>query len=145
MSEFHLNFLAADKDFYEGPCQGLTLPLSDGRIGIYAGHTDMIGAVIPGEAKLTLENAGDFEHDEEGNVIVVVGGGLVKVEGGSVTVLVDSVEFPSEIDENRARRAAENAKEELLQKQGMIEYRQTQAALSRAIARLNAKHHEHNK
>lgn len=142
MSEFHLDFLAADKDFYKGPCCGLVLPLSDGKIGIYAGHTNMIGAVVPGEAKLSIEECGSFERDEDGKVDVVVGGGLVKVEDGNVTVLVDSVEFPSEIDENRAKRAAQIAQEELLHKQSMFEYRQTQAALSRAMARLNAKHHK---
>ena len=54
-------------------------------------------------------------------------------------VLVDSAERPEEIDANRARHAADAAKEALLQKQGLHEYHTAQTTLARAIARLRVK------
>jgi hypothetical protein len=49
-----------------------------------------------------------------------------------------TLERPEEIDENRARRAAEEAKEAMLQQRSQQEYLQAQADLSRALSRLKA-------
>jgi F-type H+-transporting ATPase subunit epsilon len=65
--------------------------------------------------------------------------GLVKVENNEVLVLVDSAERPEDIDENRAKRAAAEAKEAMLQKRSIQEYQQAQANLARAINRLRIK------
>ena len=55
-------------------------------------------------------------------------------------VLVDSAERPEEIDTNRAKRAEAKAREALLQKQSIQEYKFTQATLARAINRLRVSH-----
>ncbi len=68
-----------------------------------------------------------------------VSSGLVKVENNEVLVLVDSAERPEDIDENRAKRAAAEAKEAMLQKRSIQEYQQAQANLARAINRLRIK------
>ncbi len=54
-------------------------------------------------------------------------------------VLVDSAERPEEIDANRAQRAAAEAKEAMLQKKTVQEYKMAQAHLARAINRLRVK------
>ena len=56
-----------------------------------------------------------------------------------VLVLVDAAERPEEIDKNRAERAAAAAKEALLQKRSIREYRLAEANLARAINRLRVK------
>ncbi len=111
----------------------------------------MMGAVVPGEVHFKTEayedylpkreeiNPDSIKNQTDGTVDVVVSSGLIKVENGEVTLLVDSAELPHEIDENRARRAADRAKEEMLQPKGIIEYRTAEGALSRALARLNSK------
>lgn len=156
MKEFPLKFLAADKDFYEGPCESLVVPLSDGELGIWADHMNMMGAIVPGEVHMTIKEYERYLPDKEiidpdeiknrvdGTVDVVVSSGLIKVENGEVTILVDSAELPHEIDENRAKKAADRAKEELLQNRGIIEYRTAEGALSRALARLNSKNRHFN-
>ena len=139
MKEFTLRFLASDKVFYEGQCESIIVPLLDGQFGAMADHTDMMGAIIPGEAILRIPPCERFEN--ETMVQVVVGRGLIKIENGNVLVLVDSAELPSEIDEKRAQEAARKAAEELLTKQSMKEYMIAQNELSRAMARLKYKHH----
>ena len=64
---------------------------------------------------------------------------MVKVEDNDVLVLVDSAERPEEIDTNRAERAVAEAKEAMLQKKTVQEYKMAQAHLARAINRLRVK------
>lgn len=52
---------------------------------------------------------------------------------------MDSAEHPEDIDTNRAKRAAAAAKEAMLQKKSIQEYRAAQADLARAISRLKIK------
>ena len=52
---------------------------------------------------------------------------------------MDTAERPEEIDTNRARRDADAAKEALLQKKSIQEYRAAQATLARAVSRLRVK------
>ena len=60
----------------------------------------------------------------------------MKVEDGDVLLLADSVERPEEIDASRARRAEARAREALLQRRSVQEYRGAQAHLARALNRL---------
>ena len=129
--EFHLRVLAADRPFYEGPCVSLTVPAVDGSMGILAGHSNTIAALIPGAMSVTLPS-GERRT-------AAVSGGLIKVENNEVLVLADSAERPDEIDANRAKRAADAAKEELLQKKSLQEYKSAQANLARALSRLRVK------
>lgn len=131
MKAFALTVLAAEKPFYEGECISLVLPTTDGQYGIQAGHNNMIAAIVPGELKLTVPS---------GEVILAaVSEGLVKVENGKVLLLVDTAEHPEEIDENRARRSAEQAKEAILQKKSIQDYYAAQTKMARAISRLRVK------
>ena len=49
MSTFQVYILAADCAFYEGPCESIVVPTMQGQYGILPHHSNMIGAVLPGE------------------------------------------------------------------------------------------------
>lgn len=136
MNKFSLRILATDKPFFEGECLSLVVPALAGQYGIQAGHCNYVTAIVPGELDLTYEKDG-----KEVRVRAAVSEGIVKVEQGNVLVLVDTVELPEEIDENRARRAAEAAREDLSHKQSIREYYAAQARLARAVNRLKIKKH----
>lgn len=131
MEAFQVHILAADHTFYEGPCESLVVPTVDGEAGILAHHCNIIAAVVPGELRCRTPEGEEYR--------AAVSEGLVKVEGGDVLVLVDSAERPEEIDTNRARRAADRAREEMIQKRSIQEYRMAQANLARALNRLRVK------
>ena len=80
-----------------------------------------------------------YKIPEQPVQIAAVSAGLVKIENNHVLILVDSAERPEDIDANRAQRAADQAREELLQKKSIQEYRTAQAQLARAISRLRVK------
>lgn len=128
MNSFQVYILAAGNAFYEGPCESLKVPVAGGSYGILAGHSNMIGAIVPGVLSYRIPGEDDS--------YAAVSEGMVKVEGNEVLVLVDTAERPEDIDINRAERAAAEAREELLRKQGMREYRSAQANLARAVNRL---------
>lgn len=131
MSSFQVFILAADNVLYEGPCESLIVPTLEGQYGILANHSNMISAVVPGE--LSYRVPGETEQ------FAAVSAGLVKVENNEVLVLVDTAERPEDIDANRAKRAADEAKEAILQKRSIQEYRSAQANFAREINRLEVK------
>ena len=133
MDTFQVHILAADRIFYEGPCVSLTIPVSDGERGIQAHHENMIAAVQPGTLR--------WQPPEQEVQLAAVSPGMVKVEHNDVLVLVDSAERPEEIDEARARREADEAREALLQKKSRQEHQLAQSTLARALNRLRVKSH----
>ena len=135
MTPFHARILASDTSFFDGSCEFMTVPCTDGAMGILAHHSNMIAAVVPGELR--------FQPADEPLRTAAVSSGLVKIEDGEVLLLVDTAERPEDIDANRARRAADAAKEELLQKHSIQEYGRAQTNLARAISRLRVKERWH--
>ncbi|MGN0478271.1 MAG: ATP synthase F1 subunit epsilon [Hominenteromicrobium sp.] len=131
MNTFQVHIYEADSPFYEGPCESLIVPTTEGQYGILAHHSNMIAAIVPGELQYRLPG-GEMKT-------AAVSAGMVKAEDNDVLVLVDSAERPEEIDAKRAQRAADRAKEALLQKRSVQEYRTAQANLARAINRLRVK------
>lgn len=135
MNTFKLTVLSAEKPFYEGDCYYLAFPSVDGEFGIQANHSNMIAAIVPGTLRVTVP--GEEEQ------IAAISDGIIKVENNTVLILVDTIERYEEIDENRALRAMEEAKEAILQKKSIKEYYDAQARMTRALGRLKTKHYKH--
>ena len=132
MSAFHARILASDALFFDGDCEFMVVPCTDGAMGILSHHSNMIAAVVPGELR--------FQPVGGPLRTAAVSAGLVKVEAGEVMLLVSTAERPEDIDANRARRAADEAKEAILQHRSIQEYKMAQADLARAVSRLRVKH-----
>ncbi len=134
-AEFHLEVLASDRVFYAGPCENVTIPALDGELGILAGHSELVTAIDPGLVRFQVPG-------EPEQRVGAVGAGFAHVNRDRVWILVETAERPEEIDENRARRAYEEAQEELRQRKSMQEYQMTQRNLARAMNRLKVKRGE---
>ena len=125
---FQLHILESDGTFYEGECESLIIPTTEGQYGILAHHRNMIGALLPGV--ITYKIPGKEKE------VASVSEGIVKIEDNDVLIMVNTAEHPDEIDINAAKRLADEAKEAMLQKKSMREYRTAQATLAKAIGRL---------
>lgn len=130
MNTFDLKILASDKVVYEGKCVKMTIPAFDGEKGILANHENILMATDVGMTRFTKEDG------EEINLFT--GLGFIQVLNNEVVFLVQTSELPEEIDANRAKEAKERAEEALRQKKSIIEYHNSKASLSRAMARLKA-------
>ena len=127
MNSFILNITASSGEFYQGSCESMVLPVTDGVYGVQAGHSPVLVAIHRGMLKFTV----DGETRE-----ILVGDGIAEVTPTFVLLLVDSAERPEDIDKNRAEAARIRGEERLQHKQSMHEYYQTKIALDRAMQRL---------
>ena len=131
MNEFQCIIAYSDKIFYDGPCLSLVVPAWDGEYAFMAKHQECVAAVSIGTLRV---------KKPDGSVVLgVCGLGLVCFEKNRAVVLVDTIERPEDIDEVQARRAKEQAEEELKEAKSQQEYNASQAALARAIYRLSAR------
>jgi F-type H+-transporting ATPase subunit epsilon len=87
----------------EGEVEAVMLRTDVGEATFLAGHTPLIGAIVPGLVRF---------QDEDGTVKrVAVHGGFVHVKHEGVTVLAPVAELAEDIDVDRARRALEAAEQ----------------------------------
>lgn len=128
MKTFSLKVLASDRVFYDDRCKMVILPAQDGQLGVLANHDDMVVALDIGEMRIQKEN--------ETWETALIGKGVMQDINNRMVILTEFAEHPEEIDEKRAMEAQRRAEEQLRQKQSILEYHHSKAALSRALARL---------
>ena len=141
---FKLQIMASDHTVYDGDAVSVSLPTTEGSVGILADHSNVIMAVVPGTIEYVPVGEAAAEMGLSGRQSVVVSDGLLKVEGGEVMILVDTAERPEDIDEARAIRAEEKAREELKRVSNNRDHAMVEAELSRALSRIKASKHKHN-
>ena len=131
MSLFHLEILTPTRVFFIGDCRSLVIPISDGMMGIRAGHAPITSSVTFGEAYYILP---------DGNKIVFsISGGILDVRKDAVHLLCESALLPEEIDEEATRIAEENARLELEKEQSHTDYLMSKLLLNNAINNLKVK------
>ena len=129
VTSFNARIYEADSPFYEGKLTSLIIPTKDGQYGIKARHRNLVVAIVPGVIKYRIP----FDDKQ---YVASVSEGMVRIEDGDVLVLVNTAERPEEIDEERSRIRAEEAREIMLQKRSLKEYYSAEATLRRAMVRL---------
>ena len=100
-----------------------------GEFGILANHVPFLTPLQPGELRYRRDNQLEY---------MIVTGGFAEVSNNKVTILAEAAEKAREIDLDRARRAKERAEKRLAQaKSEAVDYTRAEAALKRALLRLN--------
>lgn len=128
MNNFYLHILAAQRSFYEGECQSLVVPITDGLYGIQANHKNMVAAIVPGFLEFTLP--------DQKRMKAKVSQGILIVADNDVRLLVDTVETEDEVEINRLQRAVDEAKEIELQKKSVQEFKSATIWIARENSRL---------
>jgi F-type H+-transporting ATPase subunit epsilon len=103
-------------------------PGIQGYFGVLPGHAPFLTTLGIGELMYRI---GRDEHH------LAVSGGFAEVRNDKVIVLADTAERPHEIDRARAERARERAERRLAGRANEeVDYARAQAALARALIRL---------
>jgi len=118
----------AEREVYRGECSFLVAPGTAGELGIMPKHAPLIAQLCAGELRIT--KSAD-EVDE-----VFVSGGFVEVQPDMITVLADSAERATDLDEVQAIEAERKAQEVLESKDGETDIARAQAELAFTVARL---------
>jgi len=116
-----------EREVYRGEAEFLVAPGSAGELGIMPKHTPLISSLASGELRIT-----NGENVDE----VFVSGGFIEVQPDMITVLSDSAERASDIDEAAAIEAERKAREMLDTKQGDVDYAKAEAELAMMTSRL---------
>lgn len=103
------------------------LNTTEGEIGVYKNHIPLTTILQPGILTITEEN---------GKKEAVLHSGFMEILPDRITILAEIAEWPQEIDVDRAKKAEERAKQRLEEKAPGTDMRRAEAALHRALARL---------
>ena len=129
-TSFQLEVVTPERLVVSDEVTELMAPGSEGYFGVLPGHIPFITTLAIGE--LTYWRGRDERH-------LAVTWGYVEVLGEKVIVLAETALHAEEIDAERARKARERAEGRLKEWAGgseAIDYTRAEAALRRALARL---------
>ena len=120
-----LKIVAPERIFYEGDASFLEFTTTEGEMGIYPEHIPLTAIIAPGILKI-----------HEGGTVkeAALMSGFVQILKDSVTILAESVEWPDEIDANRAKEAEIRARRRIHDEEG-IDMDRAELALRRALIR----------
>jgi F-type H+-transporting ATPase subunit epsilon len=124
---FHLSVITPEHSFFEGDVEMLVLSAPDGEVAIQAGHAPMVISTVEGELRLIVNGQSRW---------AAASSGFATVTQDQVFLMLQTAEWPEEIDVKRAQRSEFEAKERLRQKRSMEEFHMARSMLSRAMTRL---------
>ena len=117
--------------FYDGDVSMVELTTTEGEIGIYPDHIPLTAVVAPGVLKI---------HENGGEKEAALMSGFITILPEQVTIMAEVVECPDEIDYHRAEEARSRAERRLSSGQADLDVVRAEAALKRALVRLNLRH-----
>ncbi|MBO5237236.1 MAG: ATP synthase F1 subunit epsilon [Lachnospiraceae bacterium] len=122
---FRLKIIAPERIFYEDDVAFVEFRTTEGDIGIYPGHIALTSIVAPGVIKIHTPS-GDIRE-------AALLDGFAEILADQVMILAEAVEWPEEIDVNRAREAQIRAERRIKNEDGDMD--RAELALKRAIVR----------
>ena len=125
---FHLRIITPDRMFYEGDVDMVEFNTTEGEIGVLPGHIPLTVIVKPGILVIT---------EKDGQKEAALHAGFAEILPEGITILAEIIEWPEEIDGQRAEEAMNRANERLASKTPETDIARAETALLRAMARIN--------
>lgn len=125
---FHLEIRTPEQLIYEGDVTSVHAPGVEGNFQILVGHIPFLTALDVGEIRI--------RESSETSQLMATSGGVFEVLRTGVTVLVETAEWASEIDVERAESARDRAQGQLTTNAPDLNRPRAEAALARAQNRI---------
>jgi F-type H+-transporting ATPase subunit epsilon len=129
-STLKLEIVTPEGVTYSEDVEMVTLPGSEGEMGIYPNHVPLMTQVAAGEVAARRNGKDDF---------LAVGEGFVEITGERVAILTDMAVKAENIDEAKAEEARKRAESRLAEKLDDEEAALVNAALAHSLAQLKVK------
>lgn len=127
-NRFVIKIITPDRVFYDGLATMVEFNTTEGEVGIYKNHIPMTMIIKPGILYIT-------DGDEQKTAALHAG--FVEILQDQITILAEIVEWPDEIDLERAEAAKERAEKRLSEKDPKTDIARAETALLRSIARIS--------
>ncbi len=124
---FLLRIITPDRMFYEGQVEMVEFNTTEGEIGVLPGHVPLTVILKPGILNI-------YEPESEKNAALHAG--FAEILQDQVTILAEIIEWPDEIDQDRAEAARARAEERLRSRTPETDIARAETALQRAVARI---------
>ena len=125
-----LEIVTPDAKTYSEDVEMVTLPASEGEMGILPQHVPLMTQIISGEIIVRKEGRDYF---------LAVGEGFVEITGERVAIMTDMAIRAENIDEAKAEEARQRAEARLAEKLDDTEAAMVSAALAHSLAQLKVK------
>ena len=134
MATLKLEIVTPERKIYSEDVDMVTLPGSEGELGVYPKHVPLLTTLKPGELRV-------MQHGRE--TTMAIGEGFVEIKADSVSVLTDMALEAEKIDISAAEAAVERAQAAMKEDQTPEQVAAIQASLQKALAQLHVKRRRH--
>jgi F-type H+-transporting ATPase subunit epsilon len=135
MATLKLEIVTPEAKIYSEDVNMVTLPGSEGELGVYPKHVPLLTTLKPGELRVMKDGR---------ETALAVGEGFVEVKTDGVSVLTDMALEAEKIDVEAAEKAVERARAAMKEDLGAEEVAAIQASLQKALAQLHVKRRRHH-
>jgi F-type H+-transporting ATPase subunit epsilon len=126
----HVDIVSAEAAIFSGLAEMVFAPAVMGEVGVLPGHAPLVTTLKPGEVRVRLPGGEEQSF--------YVSSGVLEIQPHVVTVLSDTAQRASDLDEAAALEAKERAERMLADRQADIDEAQARAELAQAAAQLQA-------
>lgn len=130
MATLKLEIVTPEAVTYSEEVDMVTLPATQGEMGVYPMHVPLLTTIAPGEV-VVRKGTQDY--------FLAVGEGFVEITANRVAILTDMAIKADDIDEAKAEEARKRAESRLAEKLTDEEIASASAALAHSLAQLKVK------
>lgn len=124
---FLLRIITPERVFFEEEASMVEFNTTEGEIGVYKNHVPTTVIVKPGILTIT---------QDDGVKEAALHAGFAQILQDEITILAEIIEWPEEIDEERAKAAKERAEERIKNHAPETDIARAEVSLQRAITRI---------
>ena len=125
-----LDIVSAEGELFSGKVEWISATGEAGEVGIHPGHAQLLTALKPGQ--IIIKKPDDVED------VFYMSGGMLEVQPTIVTILADTAERASDLDEAAAIASAEKAEAQLQDQESEVQYTAAMHELAQAAAQIRA-------
>ena len=130
-----LEIVTPEEKIYSEDVDMVTLPGTEGELGVYPNHVPVLTAIKPGELRIVKDGR---------ETAMAVGEGFVEIKGDAVSILTDMALQSEKIDIAAAEAAVARAQAAMKEDTTPEQLVAIQASLQKALAQLHVKRRHHH-
>jgi F-type H+-transporting ATPase subunit epsilon len=135
MATLKLEIVTPEEKIYSEDVDMVTLPGTEGELGVYPKHVPVLTTLKPGELRVMKDGR---------ETAMAVGEGFVEIKADGVSVLTDMALEAEKIDLAAAEKAVASAQAAMKEDHTGEEVAAIQASLQKALAQLRVKRRRHS-